>query len=71
MVKISVESQEWWFKSIILACGKLRQEDCSEFETSMDYTVNHMPAWVVVTVTDSVSNSQTTLTNQPNKTKHR
>lgn len=41
MVKISAESQEWWLKSIIPACGKLRQEDRCEFEASVDYTVNH------------------------------
>jgi hypothetical protein len=30
-------SQEWWHTPVILAFGRLRQED-REFEASMDYT---------------------------------
>lgn len=53
-MKISDRNQDWWLESVILACAKLRQEDYCEFEASMDNIVNYSPAWVTVTVTDSV-----------------
>jgi hypothetical protein len=31
--------QVWWYTSIILAIGKLRQEDC-KFEVSLGYKAN-------------------------------
>jgi hypothetical protein len=34
-----------WFMSVILAAGKLRQEDCCMFEVSLDYKVSSRSAW--------------------------
>lgn len=34
-----------WGESIISAVGRLRQEDCREFENNLDYRVSAMLTW--------------------------
>lgn len=34
----------WWLQPIILAPSRLRQENCFEFETSLDYKVSSRSA---------------------------
>lgn len=41
----SAQSQPSWLTPVMLALGRLRQEDWCQFQASLDYTLDFLPAW--------------------------